>query len=184
METYHFNIIFQLLSSCLFTFPPFFFIFRDHPNDTTPYHYYGNTGNVTRTECEYYTKSETRLTSGHLFVTEKYIFGRWAQKYNMTFLHPSWKAKVYNQSKLDTPFMKLYREKKLITKNSRNKTQKSSRHSKSQDRVSITDTRSQSFGRMMMAEKPKHDLDDGIFMHVGATGTNSSFEQNIDLSGR
>ncbi|XP_072018225.1 alpha-N-acetyl-neuraminyl-2,3-beta-galactosyl-1,3-N-acetyl-galactosaminide alpha-2,6-sialyltransferase-like [Amphiura filiformis] len=86
---------------------------KDHPNDTTPYHYYGNGENVTRTECEYYTKSETRLTSGHLFVTEKYIFGRWAQKYNMTFMHPSWKAKVYNQSKLDTPFMKLYRERKM-----------------------------------------------------------------------
>ena len=79
--------------------------------------------------------------------------------------------------------MKLYREKKL-TKNSKNKTQKSSLHSKSHDRVSITDTRSQSFGRMMMGEKPNHDLDDGIFMHVGATGTNNSFEQNNDLSGR
>ncbi len=133
---------------------------------------------MTRTECEYYTKSETRLTSGHLFVTEKYIFGRWAQKYNMTFFHPSWKAKVYNQSKLDTPFMKLYREKKQ-TKTSKNKTHKSAAHPKvvqHDHRGSIANTRSQSFGRMMMGERSDNheDLENGIFMHVGDARTDSN----------
>ncbi|XP_038048520.1 alpha-N-acetyl-neuraminyl-2,3-beta-galactosyl-1,3-N-acetyl-galactosaminide alpha-2,6-sialyltransferase-like [Patiria miniata] len=85
----------------------------EHPNDSTPYHYYGNAGNTTRTECGYYMKSEERLTSGHLFVTEKFIFARWAQKYNIKFIHPSWKtpSEADNRTGLDSPFMRLYREK-------------------------------------------------------------------------
>ncbi|XP_022087682.1 alpha-N-acetyl-neuraminyl-2,3-beta-galactosyl-1,3-N-acetyl-galactosaminide alpha-2,6-sialyltransferase-like [Acanthaster planci] len=83
----------------------------EHPNDSTPYHYYGNSGNRTRTECGYYMKSEERLTSGHLFVTEKYIFARWAKKYGIKFVYPSWKTDSADRSSLDSPFMRLYREK-------------------------------------------------------------------------
>ena len=163
---------------------------RDHPNDTTPYHYYGNTGNITRTECEYYTKSETRLTSGHLFVTEKYIFGRWAQKYNITFVHPSWKAKVYNQSKLDTPFMKLYREKKLTKLKNRTQQQQHKSNSKTGGanhvRLSIGETRSTSFDKIMTKERPDQD-NDGIFIHVGGAVRNNSVDRRHlfnDLSKR
>ncbi|XP_041475856.1 alpha-N-acetyl-neuraminyl-2,3-beta-galactosyl-1,3-N-acetyl-galactosaminide alpha-2,6-sialyltransferase-like [Lytechinus variegatus] len=89
---------------------------QDHPNDTTPYHYYLQEENKTRSECDYYRRSEERLNSGHLFVTEKYIFGRWAQKHHISFHYPVWKPKVYNETSLDTPFMKLYREKRVKAK--------------------------------------------------------------------
>ncbi|XP_033636931.1 uncharacterized protein LOC117297870 isoform X1 [Asterias rubens] len=81
---------------------------EEHPNDTTPYHYYESDG---KKECEYYMQSETHLTSGHVFVTEKAVFARWAQKFNLNFRYPSWNLTRSNISApLDTPFMKAYKE--------------------------------------------------------------------------
>ncbi|XP_041475484.1 uncharacterized protein LOC121423990 isoform X2 [Lytechinus variegatus] len=92
-----------------------------HPNDTTPYHYYDT---EFKSQCTYYKESEEHLTFGHLFVTEKAIFARWATKYNINFLHPTWNVTVSNSSApLDTPFIKLFHEAQL------NKTkQKTHRH--------------------------------------------------------
>ena len=82
---------------------------RHHPNDTTPYHYYEEKDG--KKECEYYQQSETHLTFGHLFITEKAIFARWAQRYNIKFRYPEWNATMYNSTNhLDTPFLKLYKE--------------------------------------------------------------------------
>ncbi|XP_071953250.1 alpha-N-acetyl-neuraminyl-2,3-beta-galactosyl-1,3-N-acetyl-galactosaminide alpha-2,6-sialyltransferase-like [Antedon mediterranea] len=82
-----------------------------HPNDSTPYHYYEPDD---KTECSYYKVSEERLTSGHKFITEKAIFARWAHRHNITFLYPSWNNSHSSNStnKLETPFLKLYREAK------------------------------------------------------------------------
>ncbi|PIK34631.1 putative alpha-2,6-sialyltransferase [Apostichopus japonicus] len=87
---------------------------RDNPNSSVPYHYYNNNNNQSgkiKKECEYYMKSERKLHGGHLFVTEKFIFGRWARNYNITFRHPEWSKKNYSRSSIDTPFMKLFRQK-------------------------------------------------------------------------
>ncbi|XP_038056268.1 uncharacterized protein LOC119728205 isoform X2 [Patiria miniata] len=81
---------------------------KENPNDTTPYHYYESNG---KKECEYYMQSETHLTSGHVFVTEKAIFARWARKFNLHFRYPSWNLTQTNDSApLDTPFVKIYKE--------------------------------------------------------------------------
>lgn len=85
-----------------------FFLFRQHPNDTTPYHYYDI---EFKSECTYYKESEEHLTFGHLFVTEKAIFARWAMKFNINFLYPTWNLTISNSSgPLDTPFIKLFHE--------------------------------------------------------------------------
>ncbi|XP_071496843.1 uncharacterized protein [Diadema antillarum] len=81
---------------------------KEHPNDTTPYHYYDT---EFKSQCTYYKESEEHLTFGHLFVTEKAIFARWAQKYNINFLYPRWNLTVSNTTgPLDTPFLKLFHE--------------------------------------------------------------------------
>ncbi len=86
-----------------------FLTLRYHPNDTTPYHYYEEKDG--KKECEYYQQSENHLTFGHLFITEKAIFARWARRYNIKFRYPEWNATSYNTStNLDTPFLKLYKE--------------------------------------------------------------------------
>ncbi|XP_071799884.1 uncharacterized protein [Asterias amurensis] len=84
---------------------------RDHPNDTTPYHYYDPDGKV---ECKYYQTSEERLTGGHLFITEKAVFARWAHKFNMSFHSPWWNitALAPNTTALETPFLKKFYEAK------------------------------------------------------------------------
>ncbi|XP_003728387.2 uncharacterized protein LOC100144872 isoform X2 [Strongylocentrotus purpuratus] len=81
---------------------------RVHPNDTTPYHYYDT---EFKSQCTYYKESEEHLTFGHLFVTEKAIFARWAMKFNINFLYPTWNLTISNSSgPLDTPFIKLFHE--------------------------------------------------------------------------
>lgn len=85
---------------------------RKHTNDSTPYHYYEQVDG--KLECAYYKESEERLKYGHLFVTEKAMFARWASKYNMNFRYPSWNITELNfrnkTQPLDTPFLKLYHE--------------------------------------------------------------------------
>ncbi len=85
--------------------------FRKHPNDTTPYHYYEPDD---KKECDYYKISEERLTSGHLFITEKAVFARWASKFNITFHYPSWNITeaAGNSTALETPFLKRFYEAK------------------------------------------------------------------------
>ncbi|XP_033127105.1 alpha-N-acetyl-neuraminyl-2,3-beta-galactosyl-1,3-N-acetyl-galactosaminide alpha-2,6-sialyltransferase-like [Anneissia japonica] len=79
---------------------------RKHPNEKIPYHYYDLNF---RTECNYYRRSEIRLTSGHLFITEKAVFGRWSKPHNITFHHPQWTPKSYFNGSLATPFLERYR---------------------------------------------------------------------------
>ncbi|XP_071847222.1 uncharacterized protein [Apostichopus japonicus] len=85
---------------------------QKHTNDSTPYHYYEQVDG--KLECAYYKESEERLKYGHLFVTEKAMFARWASKYNMNFRYPSWNITELNfrnkTQPLDTPFLKLYHE--------------------------------------------------------------------------
>ena len=81
--------------------------YREHPNEKVPYHYYDP---EFKSECSYYHMSEVRLTSGHLFITEKAVFARWANIYNIHFLHPKWDPKPYSLSgTLRTPFLQRYR---------------------------------------------------------------------------
>ena len=75
-----------------------------------PYHYY-EPDKIK--ECSYYNQSETRLTSGHLFITEKAIFARWASRHKITFKYPSWPQREAGPAMtLDTPFLKHYRANK------------------------------------------------------------------------
>ncbi|XP_071495180.1 alpha-N-acetyl-neuraminyl-2,3-beta-galactosyl-1,3-N-acetyl-galactosaminide alpha-2,6-sialyltransferase-like isoform X1 [Diadema antillarum] len=79
-----------------------------HPNSTFPYHYYEP---GIRRECDYYKWSETQMTRGHKFMTEKAVFARWSLGYNIHFHYPSWRATIKNvTSDLKTPFLKLYKE--------------------------------------------------------------------------
>ncbi|XP_072032908.1 alpha-N-acetyl-neuraminyl-2,3-beta-galactosyl-1,3-N-acetyl-galactosaminide alpha-2,6-sialyltransferase-like [Amphiura filiformis] len=67
-----------------------------------PYHYYEPDK---LKECQYYDKSETRLTGGHLFITEKAVFENWAvQKKKISFRYPEWPL-ANHTSNLDTPFL-------------------------------------------------------------------------------
>nr|XP_054756084.1 alpha-N-acetylgalactosaminide alpha-2,6-sialyltransferase 5-like [Lytechinus pictus] len=71
------------------------------------YHYYQTGSNPT--ECTYYKVHEATPKGGHRFMTEKAIFARWSQMYNLTFHHPSWNRSQDQASKrLDTPFTKLF----------------------------------------------------------------------------
>nr|XP_054764200.1 alpha-N-acetylgalactosaminide alpha-2,6-sialyltransferase 5-like [Lytechinus pictus] len=81
---------------------------KRHPNSTSPYHYYEPD---IRKECEYYKWSETQMTKGHKFMTEKAVFARWSLGYNIHFHYPSWRATIRNvTAELDTPFLQLYKE--------------------------------------------------------------------------
>ena len=67
-----------------------------------PYHYYEPDK---LKECQYYNTSETRLTSGHLFITEKAVFANWAVQYRkIKFRYPEWPVKN-TTNYLDTPFL-------------------------------------------------------------------------------
>ncbi|XP_072035295.1 uncharacterized protein [Amphiura filiformis] len=69
--------------------------------ENVPYHYYEPDK---LKECQYYNKSETRLTGGHLFITEKAVFANWAvQHRKINFKHPTWPVKN-STNNLDTPF--------------------------------------------------------------------------------
>ncbi|XP_071792414.1 alpha-N-acetyl-neuraminyl-2,3-beta-galactosyl-1,3-N-acetyl-galactosaminide alpha-2,6-sialyltransferase-like [Asterias amurensis] len=75
-----------------------------------PYHYYEPDK---LKECSYYNVSENRLTGGHLFITEKALFARWATKRALRFKYPSWPIRDISSGViLDTPFLKHYRENK------------------------------------------------------------------------
>ncbi|XP_033097073.1 alpha-N-acetylgalactosaminide alpha-2,6-sialyltransferase 5-like [Anneissia japonica] len=81
-------------------------------NWTTPYHYYDP---KFRSECGYYNASETRLIGGHKFITEKAIYAKWYQKYNLNFYHPTWDAEDLetsnnrtNSTFLNTPYLRRY----------------------------------------------------------------------------
>ncbi|XP_033104651.1 alpha-N-acetyl-neuraminyl-2,3-beta-galactosyl-1,3-N-acetyl-galactosaminide alpha-2,6-sialyltransferase-like [Anneissia japonica] len=78
---------------------------KTHPGEIKRYHYY-QSPNSSLVECKYYTSNEGRTGSGHRFVTEKAIFSRWAQRYNMTFHAPSWNITKSEFEKIDTPFVK------------------------------------------------------------------------------
>eukprot|EP00057_Strongylocentrotus_purpuratus_P033465 XP_791507.3 PREDICTED: uncharacterized protein LOC586641 isoform X1 [Strongylocentrotus purpuratus] len=76
-------------------------------NEKVKYHYYQIGSNPT--ECTYYKVHEATPKGGHRFMTEKAIFARWAQTYNLTFHHPTWNQSYDQASKsLDTPFSKLF----------------------------------------------------------------------------
>ncbi|XP_043921249.1 alpha-N-acetylgalactosaminide alpha-2,6-sialyltransferase 6 [Protopterus annectens] len=53
-----------------------------------PYHYYEPKG---PDECTTYIQNEKgRRGNHHRFITEKYVFARWAKLYNITFFQPHW----------------------------------------------------------------------------------------------
>ncbi|XP_068191798.1 alpha-N-acetylgalactosaminide alpha-2,6-sialyltransferase 6-like isoform X2 [Antennarius striatus] len=53
-----------------------------------PYHYYPPRG---PDECLTYLQHEGgRRGNHHRFITEKQVFARWARRYNISFVHPSW----------------------------------------------------------------------------------------------
>ncbi|XP_038047877.1 alpha-N-acetyl-neuraminyl-2,3-beta-galactosyl-1,3-N-acetyl-galactosaminide alpha-2,6-sialyltransferase-like [Patiria miniata] len=71
-----------------------------------PYHYYEP--NKLK-ECSYFNQSETRLTGGHLFITEKAVFARLAAKRKIQFKHPAWPERNFGAAvTLDTPFLQHY----------------------------------------------------------------------------
>ncbi|XP_071952162.1 uncharacterized protein [Antedon mediterranea] len=76
-------------------------------SDRTPYHYYNEHG---KRECDYYMSSERRLDTGHIFLTEKAVFSRWAHKFNITFHTPSWNMTFSENGTLDTPFIHAYNQ--------------------------------------------------------------------------
>nr|BAI77453.1 sialyltransferase 3 [Hemicentrotus pulcherrimus] len=79
---------------------------KEHPNEKVPYHYYDPSS---KPECTYYHTSEVRLTSGHLFITQKAVFARWSSIYNIHFHYPYWEPRPYSVSDtLKTPFLLRY----------------------------------------------------------------------------
>ncbi|XP_049595121.1 alpha-N-acetylgalactosaminide alpha-2,6-sialyltransferase 6 isoform X2 [Syngnathus scovelli] len=53
-----------------------------------PYHYYRPRGSD---ECVKFMQSQNiQRGNYHRFITEKQVFARWAQHYNITFAHPEW----------------------------------------------------------------------------------------------
>ncbi|XP_032089399.1 alpha-N-acetylgalactosaminide alpha-2,6-sialyltransferase 6 [Thamnophis elegans] len=58
------------------------------PPHRLPYHYYEPKG---PDECTTYIHNErSHKGNHHRFITEKRVFGRWANLYNITFSHPEW----------------------------------------------------------------------------------------------
>ncbi|XP_071477668.1 alpha-N-acetyl-neuraminyl-2,3-beta-galactosyl-1,3-N-acetyl-galactosaminide alpha-2,6-sialyltransferase-like [Diadema antillarum] len=82
----------------------------ENPNATTLYHYYELDG---LRECDYYKRSEEKLTSGHKFITEKAVFARWATKFNIEFHWPAWNlTNIPRNASIETPFLKRFYEAK------------------------------------------------------------------------
>ncbi|XP_071953882.1 uncharacterized protein [Antedon mediterranea] len=84
----------------------------DNNDNLTTYHYYEPNGTK---ECLYYSWSEHNLKSGHLFMTEKAVFARWAQKFDIHFHHPEWNiTQLANLTKkgIDTPFVREFKKQK------------------------------------------------------------------------
>ena len=91
----------KLLSLDILTF--IFIIFYRDDVQNVPYHYYEPDF---LKECQYYNKSEVRLTGGHLFITEKAIFENWAiQKKKLKFRYPEWPLSNVTRNNMDTPFL-------------------------------------------------------------------------------
>lgn len=66
-----------------------------------------------KTECAYYSKSETDLRNGHKYFTEKAVFAKWASMYDITFHEPSWTGHLegYNEDTvIDSLFHRTFRE--------------------------------------------------------------------------
>ncbi|XP_022083657.1 alpha-N-acetyl-neuraminyl-2,3-beta-galactosyl-1,3-N-acetyl-galactosaminide alpha-2,6-sialyltransferase-like [Acanthaster planci] len=60
------------------------------PRKDVPYHYY-DLPHIK--ECSTYRHAERDKKGNHRFLREKVVFARWAQRYNITFHHPSWPMK-------------------------------------------------------------------------------------------
>ncbi len=68
----------------------------------TLYHYYEKRFD----ECWMYNQHETRMKTGHRYLTEKAIFKQWAQMFNITFKAPSWDLTKVNASEpIKSPFI-------------------------------------------------------------------------------
>ncbi|XP_033103702.1 uncharacterized protein LOC117106436 [Anneissia japonica] len=98
--------------TCIFLFTIFnyvtitvFRLYFSNSSDHIPYHYYNEHG---KRECDYYIRSERRLDTGHKFLTEKAVFSRWANKFNITFHTPSWNMTITENRTLDTPFIQMF----------------------------------------------------------------------------
>ncbi|XP_071793421.1 alpha-N-acetyl-neuraminyl-2,3-beta-galactosyl-1,3-N-acetyl-galactosaminide alpha-2,6-sialyltransferase-like [Asterias amurensis] len=90
-------------------------------NDTQPYHYYDKV----KRECAYYSKSEADLRRGHKYFTEKAVFAKWANMYDITFHEPSWTGHLEGYSKdtvIDSLFHRTFRENELRKKMLESKT--------------------------------------------------------------
>ncbi|XP_033113902.1 beta-galactoside alpha-2,6-sialyltransferase 2-like [Anneissia japonica] len=84
----------------------------ENTDNSTMYHYYEPNGTK---ECSYYSWSEHNLKSGHLFMTEKAVFARWAQKFDIHFHHPEWNITAlanFTKTGIDTPFVRAFRKQK------------------------------------------------------------------------
>ena len=85
----------------------FLFMFSHHENERVKYHYYQS--GPSPSECSYYRVNEATPRGGHRFMTEKAIFARWAQSYNLTFHYPGWSRSLQEAAKkIDTPFAKIF----------------------------------------------------------------------------
>ncbi|KAG5285533.1 hypothetical protein AALO_G00004450 [Alosa alosa] len=81
--------------------PPDFCREAEHPS--VPYHYYEPRG---PDECAMYISHERgRRGSHHRFITEKRVFAKWAQTFDIHFYQPDWSPPPLsqNQTALDTP---------------------------------------------------------------------------------
>lgn len=79
---------------------------EENPDSPVKYHYYQTFD--TPTECETYDSHENKVyLGGHRFITEKAIFSRWAEMFNIHFHHPTWSAKPRKtkEKTLKTPFV-------------------------------------------------------------------------------
>ncbi|XP_033632164.1 alpha-N-acetyl-neuraminyl-2,3-beta-galactosyl-1,3-N-acetyl-galactosaminide alpha-2,6-sialyltransferase-like [Asterias rubens] len=60
---------------------------RLHPNSYVPYHYYGRS----MLECEMYKQNQQETKDGsHRFLSEKSLFRRWAEMFDIKFQYPKW----------------------------------------------------------------------------------------------
>ncbi|XP_070554350.1 alpha-N-acetylgalactosaminide alpha-2,6-sialyltransferase 3-like [Ptychodera flava] len=71
------------------------------PKVDVPYHYYDPNGSK---ECTVYNAGEERKKGAHRYMTEKYIFKKWAKSANIYFHHPSWN--ISKDSNVEPLFIK------------------------------------------------------------------------------
>ncbi|XP_072039988.1 alpha-N-acetyl-neuraminyl-2,3-beta-galactosyl-1,3-N-acetyl-galactosaminide alpha-2,6-sialyltransferase-like [Amphiura filiformis] len=66
------------------------------------YHYYEKRYD----ECWMYNQHETRMKTGHRYLTEKAVFKQWAQMFNISFKAPAWNLTNVNASEpIKSPFI-------------------------------------------------------------------------------